>query len=108
MSLAPQDSQPRLSPLKAMTFGRGFALSLGVVDSMVEAGQSLQAALQQAEALNDQAPLAVAATKAMLAGQLEWAFTREVDWQSQLLISADHQEGKAAFAEKRAPRFGGN
>lgn len=31
MSLAPQDSPPRFSPLKAMTFGRGFALSLGVV-----------------------------------------------------------------------------
>ncbi len=31
MSLARQDSQPRLSPLKAMTFGRGFALSLVVV-----------------------------------------------------------------------------
>lgn len=31
MSLAPQDSRPRLSPLSAMTFGRGFALSLGVV-----------------------------------------------------------------------------
>jgi len=31
MSLAPQDNQPRQHPLKAMTFGRGFALSLGVV-----------------------------------------------------------------------------
>ena len=31
MSLAPQDSRPRLSPTSAMTFGRGFALSLVVV-----------------------------------------------------------------------------
>jgi uncharacterized membrane protein len=31
MSLAPQDNPPRLQALKGMTFGRGFALSLGVV-----------------------------------------------------------------------------
>lgn len=80
---------------------------LGMVDRVVDDGAALDEALTCAARLCEQAPLSVAITKAVFAGNPADAFAREVDLQSQLLLSGDHREGRTAFLEKRRPQFTG-
>jgi 2-(1,2-epoxy-1,2-dihydrophenyl)acetyl-CoA isomerase len=81
------------------------ALRIGLVDQLVPAGTALQAALARARLLHDAAPLPIAYTRQYLAQGLDAALDWERDIQATLFLSADHAEGKAAFLEKRAPKF---
>ncbi|MFC7608069.1 hypothetical protein [Teichococcus aestuarii] len=54
-----------------------------------------------------QAPAAVALTKQILSEGLHNALDQERHYQSLLFLTADHEEGKAAFFAKRAPNFTG-
>ncbi|MBD1551463.1 enoyl-CoA hydratase/isomerase family protein [Pseudomonas typographi] len=83
------------------------ALRIGLVDQLAAPGQALEVALARAEALTHRAPLPLALTKALLAEGLEALLERECELQSQLFLSADHAEGKAAFLAKRPANFTG-
>ena len=86
-------------------------LEYGLVARLAEPGTAVDAALELAERIAKNAPLAVAASKQILRetqGRTEeefWAmqgsFTREV------FTSEDAKEGPRAFAEKRAPSWSG-
>ena len=83
------------------------ALRIGLVDHVVPGGTALEAALERARMFADMAPLPVAMTKQWLSAGLDAALEWERDTQSAMFLTADHAEGKAAFLEKRAPRFTG-
>jgi enoyl-CoA hydratase/carnithine racemase len=83
------------------------ALAIGLVDRVVPAGRALAAAKERALLLSAQAPLTLALTKAALAAGLDAALAREQDIQAGLYLTPDHAEGRAAFLEKRSPRFEG-
>lgn len=83
------------------------ALAIGLIDQLVPAGGALDAALARAEALAGIAPQSIALVKSFyvqgLAEVLEW----ERNAQALVAQTADHEEGKAAFREKRPPKFRG-
>lgn len=83
------------------------AWRIGMVDQLAAAGQALEVALGRARRLEQQAPLPLALSKAVLAEGLDAALERERDLQSQLFLSQDHAEGKAAFLGKRPVQFTG-
>ena len=87
------------------------AARLGVVDGVVEAGQALARALQEAARLSELAPGAYAVTKAVFAdgslGSLEGALRAELDHQSTLRTTEDHRNAIQAFLEKRKIVFSG-
>jgi enoyl-CoA hydratase/carnithine racemase len=86
------------------------ALSLGIVDELADKGEALAGALEQARQMESAAPVPVALTRAFYskgAGSLEEALRAEVDYQPALYLSEDHQEGIAAFREKREAVFRG-
>lgn len=84
---------------------------LGLVNKVVPEGQALTAALELAERIAQNGPLAIAATKQILAKAGEW--NEETAWREQrtlaarALTSKDAIEGSRAFAEKRPPVFRG-
>jgi enoyl-CoA hydratase/carnithine racemase len=87
------------------------AWSLGLVNRLVEAGEAERAAVELAERVCANAPvaqrlslLAVAAADAEREA-LGWAATEQAD--VEVNASADAAEGVAAFREKRAPRWTG-
>ncbi len=80
--------------------------AIGLADRVVAAGTALATARERAAILASQAPLTLALTKAALAQGLDAALAREQDMQAALYLTPDHAEGKAAFLEKRPPRFG--
>jgi len=83
--------------------------ALGLVDRVVPDGEALAAALVEAERYAPIAPLALAATKRMLAeGQsLDAVFAAETREQPLLTLTADYCEGRAAMRDKRTPVFRG-
>ena len=86
------------------------AFGLGLVDRVVPSGQALDAALREGERLAEEAPLALAAIKRVLAAYpqaLEQVLLTEAELQSDLFASEDLREGLAAYEEKRPPRFRG-
>jgi enoyl-CoA hydratase/carnithine racemase len=87
------------------------ALSMGLVNRVAPVGGLIAAALELAQAISQNAPLALAAAKhaidegADLA--LEPALRLELEKYERVLKSEDRLEGLRAFAEKRPPRFQG-
>lgn len=79
---------------------------IGLIDHVVPAGTALEAALQRAATFEQGAVLPVAMTKSFLAQGLADALEWERNVQSMLFVTEDHAEGKAAFLQKRPPRFG--
>jgi enoyl-CoA hydratase/carnithine racemase len=88
------------------------ALQAGLVNRVVPAGQARAAALELAATIASRAPLAVRRAKeATLRGlsmPLEDGLRMETLVASLLAGTADLQEGRRAFSEKRAPRFEGH
>lgn len=81
----------------------------GLVNRLTEPGEALDAALELAGRMTGNGPLAMAATKRILADQAgrstEDAFARQTEVMGPVFASEDAQEGARAFAEKRAPRW---
>ncbi|GAA5135797.1 crotonase/enoyl-CoA hydratase family protein [Pseudonocardia adelaidensis] len=91
--------------------GAAEAHAAGVVNRLVPDGQVLPAALELAERIAANAPLAVQATRRILTEGQEWpaaeAFGRQWEIYAPVRESEDAQEGARAFAEKRAPVWRG-
>lgn len=87
------------------------AHELGVVDRLTAPGQALPEALGLANRIAANGPLAVRATKRILAEQAEWPagqfWTRQDELAGSVFASDDAKEGAQAFAEKRPPRWRG-
>ena len=87
------------------------ALSAGLVGRVVEDGRALETALEVAERIAANGPLAVQAMLATIRAtegmHEEEAFRVDADNGARVFASADAREGPRAFAEKRAPRFRG-
>jgi enoyl-CoA hydratase len=87
------------------------AHALGVVNWLAEPGGALDAALELAERIARNGPLAVDASKQIVRGAVEW--TEEEAWKRQgeiagpVFTSEDAREGAIAFAEKRDPVWKG-
>ena len=89
------------------------AYQLGIVTEVVSKEKLVPRALEIAEAISEQAPLAVRATKELMhrAYGIEWAH-REVLEHGEFLRDMVHRgpdvkEGTRAFAEKRKPNWQG-
>jgi enoyl-CoA hydratase len=84
----------------------------GLVNLVTAPGGALDGALALAQQITANGPLAVAATKAIIANAATW--TPEEMWAKQMDIarpvfsSRDAREGAVAFAEKRAPNWTGS
>jgi enoyl-CoA hydratase len=83
----------------------------GLVNRLVPDGQALTAALALGQAIAANAPLAVAASKAIAVDSVDWPeseiFRRQVAYTDPVFTSADAQEGARAFTERRAPLWQG-
>ncbi len=84
---------------------------LGLVNRLAEPGQALGTALELAEAVAANGPLALAATKRILEESVDWPqsefFARQGEIAGPVMGSEDAKEGAKAFAEKRAPVWKG-
>jgi enoyl-CoA hydratase len=88
---------------------RGY--ELGLVNRLAEPGHALEVALELAEAIAVNGPLALAATKRILLESVDWPdaefFARQREIAGPVMASEDAREGSVAFAEKRAPVWRG-
>jgi enoyl-CoA hydratase len=84
---------------------------LGVVNRLAEPGSALDDALELAEAIGKNGPLALIASKRVLQEQFDWS--SDEMWQKQaeivgpVMTSEDAKEGATAFKEKRDPVWKG-
>jgi enoyl-CoA hydratase len=88
---------------------RGY--ELGLVNRLTEPGQAVQTALELAEAIAANGPLALAASKRILVESVDWPdsefFARQGEIAGPVMASDDAREGANAFAQKRAPVWKG-
>ncbi len=87
------------------------AYELGLVNRLAEPGQAVTTALELAETIAANGPLALAATKRILIEAVDWPdsefFVRQDEIVEPVMSSEDAREGAVAFAEKRAPVWRG-
>lgn len=96
--------------LRGEVIGAEEAHRIGLVDELVDDGSALEVAIERAQELARAAPLALAATKRLLADPPETladALHAEETEQVALFETDDFAEGRAAFLEKRSPEFRG-
>jgi enoyl-CoA hydratase len=83
----------------------------GLVNRVVADGSALETAIELAALVARNAPLSIAATKAVLVNSADWAIGRAFELQRPLLdpvfASADAREGALAFQERREPVWTG-
>jgi enoyl-CoA hydratase len=88
------------------------AHQLGLVNVLAEPGSALDAAIELAERITVNGPLAVAATKRIITESRGWSPEEMWTQQTRILMpvfsSNDAKEGAIAFAEKRPPKWTGN
>ena len=87
------------------------AHELGLVNMLTEPGKALDGALELAERITANGPLAVAATKRIITESRGWnpenMFGEQLKILMPVFASNDAKEGAIAFAEKRPPRWTG-
>jgi enoyl-CoA hydratase len=87
------------------------AYELGLVNRLAEPGEALAAALELADAIAVNGPLALAATKRVMVESADWSDSEFFERQSEIIDpvmgSEDAREGATAFAEKRPPVWKG-
>jgi enoyl-CoA hydratase len=87
------------------------ALRLGLINQLVSSAQVLPRAIELAERIAANGPLAVReikrAVNAMSGMILAEAFRLEDEARDRIMASADAKEGPAAFVERRRPKFQG-
>jgi enoyl-CoA hydratase/carnithine racemase len=87
------------------------ALRMGLADVLVAQDQVRAAAQKLAAEIAENAPLAIAATRATmragLADRVKAATEHELEEQSRLRTTDDFKEGVKAMAERRVPNFAG-
>ncbi len=87
------------------------AYELGLVNRLANPGQALQAALELAETIAANGPLALAATKRTMVEAADWPdaefFQRQREITDPVFASEDAREGATAFAERRDPIWQG-
>jgi enoyl-CoA hydratase len=92
-------------------FGAEDAHAWGLVNHLTEPGESLVGALELARRITAAGPLAVRATKQIIAEAADWPaderWKRREEIMAPVLTSKDAREGATAFAEKRAPVWTG-
>jgi enoyl-CoA hydratase len=85
------------------------AKEMGMVTVLTETGNALDAAMEIAEKIAANGPLAVRATKEVLAASARYTDAEFMAWQQTVVgpvfASEDAREGATAFAEKRAPQW---
>lgn len=88
------------------------AAAWGFVNKLTEPGEALAGALELAERITANGPLAVAATKEIIVKSASWSEDEMWKKQGELITpvftSKDAIEGATAFAEKRAPNWTGS
>jgi 2-(1,2-epoxy-1,2-dihydrophenyl)acetyl-CoA isomerase len=80
---------------------------IGLVDYLAPPGKALEVALEKARSLAAEAAGPIELTKKILSEGLDEALADEQTFQGLLFTTSDFQEGRAAFLEKRKPKFGG-
>jgi enoyl-CoA hydratase len=84
---------------------------VGLVNRLAEPGEALPVALELAGVIAENGPLALEASKRVIAGSLDWpeaeAWERQGEIVGPVLTSEDAREGATAFAEKRPPVWRG-
>jgi enoyl-CoA hydratase len=84
---------------------------VGLVDRLAEPGGAVDTALELAAAIAKNGPLALTATKEVLAGQRDWEeaefWAKQGEITGPVFVSNDAREGAVAFSEKREPQWTG-
>ena len=93
------------------TFDAARAEELGLVNRVVDAGSALDGALELAQHIAANAPLALMVSKQVVNESGDWpgseSFERQAPLTDPVFASEDAHEGAVAFAEKRRPRWTG-
>jgi enoyl-CoA hydratase len=110
----PRQAPYRIAMEMALTgdaYDAELMLSYGVINKVTEPGEALNAALELANKIAENGPLALAATKRIITMSLDWPNSQSYDLQrgftAPVFQSADAREGATAFAEKRKPNWTG-